>query len=126
MSTFPQRRLFSTRLALIGALNRDAQQPFCYASIQDWVFGGRAADTDRRSFGASRPDASRSQQHTVHEEPSREARARDTEGGGGHRASDASSSPTRGHYQYVRDCGHSPQERSGREKKRRKSTQKGL
>jgi hypothetical protein len=25
--------LFSTRLALIGPLNRDAQQPFCYASV---------------------------------------------------------------------------------------------
>jgi hypothetical protein len=33
--------------------------------IWDWVLGGRAADTDRRSFEARRPHASRSQQHTA-------------------------------------------------------------
>jgi hypothetical protein len=60
----------------------------------DWVFGGRAADTERRSFGAHRPHASRSQQH--------KARVQDTGGGDSHRAREASSPSTRGPYQYGR------------------------
>jgi hypothetical protein len=69
----------------------------------DWVFGGRAADTERRSFGAHRPHASRSQQHTGYEEPSSTRRGCKTqEAEIGHRAREASSPSTRGPYQYGR------------------------
>ena len=57
-------------------------------AIQDWVLGGVAADTERRSFGARGAHASRSRQHTACAEPlggvegqrEREGRVLDTEG----------------------------------------------
>ena len=95
--------------------------------IQDWVLGGRAADTDRRSFGARRPHALRSQQHTTRAEPPGERGAqqrcasvrglpstgtrralergcgRYTGSGNSHRASEVRGHPTCRRYQYVRD-----------------------
>ena len=93
----------------------------------DWVLGGGAADTDRRSFGARRSHASRSQQHTLEVEPPegevpstvaspsgacraggtgsvREWGASHYTGGGdSHRESEAGSQPTRRRYRSARD-----------------------
>jgi hypothetical protein len=89
------------------------------------VLGGRAADTDRRSFEARRPHASRSQQHTARGEPQesgaqrRRASVRSLpskgtgsalergecavhRSGDSHRASEVRSHLTRRRYQYVR------------------------
>ena len=92
--------------------------------IGDWVFGGGAANTDRRSFEARRPHASRSQQHTARaklpgeRDPAtsrghqasaeqgararaREARARHTGGGDSNRLCEVNSHLTRSRYQYA-------------------------
>jgi hypothetical protein len=59
---------------VVGGTVHHCASPRAAERIGNWVFGGRAADTDRRSFGANRPHASRSQQHTGYEEPSRTRR----------------------------------------------------
>ena len=50
---------------VVGGAVHHCASPGASKRIGDWVLGGRAADTDRRSFEASRPHASRSQQHTA-------------------------------------------------------------
>jgi hypothetical protein len=50
---------------VVGGAVHPCASPGASERIQDWVLGGHAADTDRRSFEARRPHASRSQQHTV-------------------------------------------------------------
>ena len=50
---------------VVGGAVHHWASPGASERIQDWVLGGRAADTARRSFEASRPHASRSQQHTA-------------------------------------------------------------
>ena len=92
--------------------------------IGDWVFGGGAVDTDRRSFEASRPHASRGQQHPARAKlpgergpatsrghqasaeqgaraRARAARARHTGGGDSNRLCEVNSHLTRSHYQYT-------------------------
>jgi hypothetical protein len=59
---------------VVGGAVHPCASPGASERLQDWVFGGRAADTDRRSFEASRPHASRSQQHTARAEPLGERR----------------------------------------------------
>ena len=54
---------------VVGGAVHHCASPGAAERIQDWVFGGRAADTDRRSFEVRRPHASRSQQHTARGEP---------------------------------------------------------
>jgi len=54
---------------VVGGAVHPWASPGASERIQDWVLGGRAADTDRRSFEAGRPHASRSQQHTARGEP---------------------------------------------------------
>jgi hypothetical protein len=54
---------------VVGGAVHHCASPGASERIQDWVLGGRAADTDRRSFEARRPHASRSQQHTARGEP---------------------------------------------------------
>jgi hypothetical protein len=54
---------------VVGGAVHPWASPGAAERIQDWVLGGRAADTDRRSFEASRPHALRSQQHTARGEP---------------------------------------------------------
>ena len=130
---------------VVGGAVHPCASPSATERIQDWVLGGRAADTDRRSFEASRPHASRSQRHTVRGEPqargaqqhhasvrsgvsrarardqrAREARAWYTGGGDSHRASEVRSQLTRRCYQYVRGQVHcapgEKQERQGKKK----------
>jgi hypothetical protein len=54
---------------VVGGAAHHCASPGAAERIQDWVLGGVAADTDRRSFGARRPHASRSHQHTTYAEP---------------------------------------------------------
>jgi hypothetical protein len=54
---------------VVGGAVHPCASPGASERIQDWVLGGRAADTDRRSLEARRPHASRSQQHTARGEP---------------------------------------------------------
>ena len=61
-------RVRETNRVVGGAVHHCAS-PSVLERIQDWVLGGHAADTDRRSFEARRPHASRSQQHTSDAEP---------------------------------------------------------
>jgi hypothetical protein len=129
---------------VVGGAVHPCASPSASERIQDWVLGGHAANTDRRSFGARRPHASRSQQHTARAEPpgerrpaasrgrqefaeqghgisTRETRAPYTGGGDCHRASEARSSPTRGHYPSVRD---QVQGASGEKQARQEKTKK--
>ena len=53
---------------VVGGAVHHCASPGASERIQDWVLGGRTADTDRRSFGARRPHALRSQQHTARAE----------------------------------------------------------
>jgi hypothetical protein len=64
---------------VVGGAGHSCASPSASERIQDWVLGGSAADTDRRSFGVSRPHASRSQQHTARVEPPSERRVRGTQ-----------------------------------------------
>src|SRR5215471_4943199 len=48
---------------VVGGAVHPCASPGASERIQDWVLGGRAADTDRRSFGARGSHASRSHQH---------------------------------------------------------------
>jgi hypothetical protein len=54
---------------VVGGAAHHWASPGASERIQDWVLGGVAADTDRRSFGARRSHASRSHQHTTYVEP---------------------------------------------------------
>ena len=54
---------------VVGGAVHPCASPGASERIQDWVLGGVAADTDRRSFGARRSHASRSHQHTTYVEP---------------------------------------------------------
>jgi hypothetical protein len=73
---------------VVGGAAHPWASPGASERIQDWVLGGVAADTDRRSFGARRSHASRSHQRTTGAEPrgglggrrEQEGRVLDTEG----------------------------------------------
>jgi hypothetical protein len=54
---------------VVGGAVHHCASPGAAERIQDGVLGGRAADTERRSFEARRPHASRSQQHTARGKP---------------------------------------------------------
>ena len=132
---------------VVGGAAHPCASPGASERIQDWVLGGVAADTDRRSFGTRGSHASRSHQHTAWVAPSewRDAQQRraasggcragargqrqpggsawHTGGGDRHRTSEARNQLT------TRMCepeANTYQERSGRDKQRQKSNHKGL
>jgi hypothetical protein len=54
---------------VVGGAVHPCASPGASERIQDWVLGGVAADTDRRSFGARGSHVSRSHQHIAWAEP---------------------------------------------------------
>jgi hypothetical protein len=135
---------------VVGGAVHSCASPSASERIQDWVLGGTAANTDRRSFEARRPHALRSQQHTAGAESPRERGAqqcrasvrRSSEQGHGpararsvapYTEAETATGRVRREANPLVDAtsmcatkSHTHQEKSGGDKKRQKSAHKGL